>query len=224
MSMRLSASALVLLAMANPVMAADNSGLFYVGASAGAVKYDIGDLESALDAAVALANATPGVTASSDADDIDMQFGVQLGYQFNRFVAMELGYRNYGEADANFSATDGIDRIVADNTLGASGFGISLIGFIPVGETFNVYGRLDAVNLRSNIKAMFVDTSSGTFIRASDTDAEMKLGFGLGMQWNFESCTSLRVEANHIEAELPTFATQDKWNMTGISIGLLKAF
>lgn len=223
MKLLIPATALLCCAMATPSLAADNTAMFYLGGNISAVDFDLGDIESALDAAVTAAIATPGITADSDTQNLNVGFGLNLGYQFNRFVAMELGYRNYGVANTSFNATDGTDVIVSEGEIAASGVGLGLIGFIPIGTTFNLFARVDAMNQRTSVETTTLDTFAGTFTRVSDSKTEVRVGYGIGMQWNFESCSSFRIEVSQVTSDLPPFGAQRELAVTSVSIGLMKA-
>lgn len=215
----------IALCAAGPALAADNTGLFYAGGSIGGTMHDLSDTEDALDAAVAVALATPGSAgASADVNGFALQLGAQFGYQFNRFIAAEVFYKDLGSGDGRFNALNGANIQEQELEYSARGLGIGLLGFIPIGQTFNLMLRVDGINLRSHVEQTAVDTAIPSFVGTSATDTQFTLGYGAGFQLNFDTCTSLRVEASFVEAEVPGFAGQSDWGVTGLSVGMMKSF
>src|SRR5438128_11066499 len=66
-----------------PAAAQMNMSAFYVGATVGQAKFK---------------NACSGAGAGVSCDDKDTAWRLLAGYQFNRNLAVELGYHNLGEA------------------------------------------------------------------------------------------------------------------------------
>ncbi len=138
-------------------------------------------------AAPLAANAEPyvglGYTQFST-DDVDVG-GVtgRLGYKFNPNFGVE------GEA------TFGVDEDTAD-FLGTPidvelnhQYGIYGVGFLPVGESVELFGRVGYV-------AIDAEGSVGPFTAGVDEDG---IGFGGGVQWNFTPNFGVRAEYTRLE-------------------------
>lgn len=218
-------AALVLSAAAAPAVAADLSQMFYAGASVGGALYDLGDSEDTAAAALAGALAVPGTVGSGVAsDDLSLVLGAQLGYQLTRYIGVELSYRDYGTADTSWRATNGAAIQEGALEVGARGLGIGLLGYLPLGETANLFLRVDAVNLKTRVEELRVDTAVPTYVHGSSSESDIAMGLGLGLQFNFETCSSVRIEASYLEAELPGALPQNNWPIASLSVGLLKSF
>ena len=95
---------------------------FYVGAGAGQFNAGIDDVDD-VDATV------------DEWDEDDTAYKLFAGYRLNRFLGVELDYINLGEPSG---------AIVPGTNLDASvdGFAPYVVGTVPLGRFFEVYGRL----------------------------------------------------------------------------------
>ena len=135
-----------------------------------------------------------GVDAGStklDNYDRETSYGAFVGYQFNTNFALEGGYRRLADFDV----------IGAD--VKADQAAISVIGSLPVGNGFGVYGRL-GYN-RVDVKASYNGYSA-----KDKTDGVL---YGIGATYAFTP-----VITGRIEAQRPTSDT------TNISAGVAFAF
>src|SRR2546425_8300399 len=100
-------------------------------------------------------------------DSTDFAFGGFGGYQVNRYLSAELGYRNLGKVRA-FGGTSSSDSISA-TVLDFTGMGIW-----PIEERFSAYGRLGGYYAT-------LDTSA----RGVASQSNSQLTYGGGPQWDF---------------------------------------
>lgn len=219
MKLKLVAAAVAASLISVGASAADNTGKFYVLGSVGQAKYDTGSVEDDLKDLAAEAETTPGVSASTDFDDSDTSFSIGGGYQFHKNVAVEVFYRDYGKATASFYATDGVDFVSEDVEVSSTGFGVGLVASYPLADSFSIFGRLDAVNMDTEAKGD-LRSSTDSPITFSADDANLKLGFGIGAQYDFGSGFGVRLDVQRIEAELEG----EKFDVDSIGMTLLKAF
>jgi OOP family OmpA-OmpF porin len=147
---------------AGPVAAQDMG--FYAGLSLGQA--------SASDACDDLSG-IPGISC----DDKDTAWKILAGYQFNRHLAVELGYTNLGEV----SATDGIDTV----TVEATAIELVAVGMMPLANNFSIYGKIGMY--RGDTEA---DVTGLPSVSESNTD----LTFGLGVRYDFTRNLSARAE------------------------------
>src|SRR5262245_41996851 len=94
---------------------------FYLGAGAGQFNAHIDDVDD-VDATV------------DEWDEDDTAYKVFGGYRLNRFLAFELDYINLGEPSGNVVPGFNVDSSV-------DGFAPFVVGTIPLGPYFEVYGR-----------------------------------------------------------------------------------
>jgi hypothetical protein len=113
---------------------------------------------------------------STDIDALDgnkTSFGGFLGYGYNQFFAVEVGYRQLGKWDVGH----GVD-------LKAKQTHLSVVGSYPVAPQFDVYGRLGYNQLRA-------EASYGKLTYGDDTSGVL---YGAGVSYNFTPVISGRFE------------------------------
>jgi hypothetical protein len=100
-------------------------------------------------------------------DSTDFSFGAFGGYQVNRYLSAELGFRSLGKVRAfgGGGSSDNISATVLDFT----GMGIW-----PIEERFSAYGRLGGYYAT-------LDTSA----RGVASQSNSQLTYGGGLQWDF---------------------------------------
>jgi OmpA-OmpF porin, OOP family len=157
---------------------------------------------------------------TSDLDDNLSVWGAQLGYRFNRYVAVEFGYVNLGEllyrlpgsvsgtytfsvscgCDANtFTQVDvplngNIERATQITSTGLTG---SVLGMFPLGPKFDLHvrGGLYMADTRVTDRIRYVSSDPVLNIAHGRTDAsQTELFAGLGGAWNINESFTLRLE------------------------------
>jgi len=113
-----------------------------------------------------------GSTKIDNFNDSKAGFGGFLGYGFNRFVAVELGYRQLGSWNIG-----GVD-------VTARQAHVSVVGAYPLAPQFDIYGRLGYNSLRA-------EATYGGFKYGDDTNGVM---YGVGLNYNFTPVISGRFE------------------------------
>ncbi|RYF46216.1 MAG: porin family protein [Comamonadaceae bacterium] len=124
----------------------------YVGMSAGRSNYS-------------LSNGPAGLGLSQD--DSGNAFKIYTGGFFHRNMGVEVGYLNAGTAR----------RLGGDTK--AHGFNLSLVGRAPLGEQFDIFGKLGTTYGRTRTSGV-----SGTGVPMGKEDG-FGLSYGLGARWAF---------------------------------------
>jgi OOP family OmpA-OmpF porin len=150
-------------AFAGPAAAQDRPG-FYVGGSLGQSEH---------------ADQCEGVGAGISCDDKDTAWKVFGGYQFNRYVAVEVGYTNLGEATA---AAGGVT--VTDE---ATAFEVVAVGMYPIIDRLSVYGKLGL--FRGEL-----DRSSNNPAVVTGSNSQTDITFGFGLRYDITSNIAVRGE------------------------------
>ena len=88
---------------------------------------------------------------------------------------MEAGYFHLGDADRN------------GGKMKAQGGNLSLVGSLPVGDTFRILGKVGA-------QYAWTDTTSGVSGARTGKQNDLGLSLGAGMQFDFNPSMALRVE------------------------------
>jgi opacity protein-like surface antigen len=130
-----------------------------------------------------------GSTKIDGFDDNKTSFGGFLGYGFNQFFAVELGYRQLGKWD--FGPVE----------LKAKQTHLSVIGSYPLNAQLDVYGRLGYNNLRA-------EASAGNVTYGDDTDGGL---YGIGLNYNFTPQLSGRIEAQKPSSDSTNYSVGVVW-------------
>jgi hypothetical protein len=125
-----------------------------------------------------------GSTKLDGFDDNKTSFGGFVGYGFNQFVAVELGYRQLGKFDVY-----GVD-VKAKQTH------LSVVGSYPLMPQLDVYGRLGYNNLRA-------EASYGNTTYGENTDGGL---YGIGLNYNFTPAISGRIEAQKPSSDATNYS------------------
>ena len=135
------------------------------------------------------------VDASSTLDDSDTGFGIGGGYQLNDHFAVEFGYVDLGSIDyrAAGTVTDGVDQFAAEAVLGSSADGpvMSVLGILPIGERFSVYGRAGLALMTAKGTAQI--TVDGQSDRASQSSQKSDPMFGVGIEYDLTRHFAVRL-------------------------------
>jgi OOP family OmpA-OmpF porin len=135
------------------------------------------------------------VDATSTLDDTDTGFGIGGGYQLNDHFAVEFGYVDLGSIGyrAEGTVTDDVDQFAAEAILDSSANGpvVSVLGILPIGERFSVFGRIGLSLL--NAKGTARITVDGTSARASQSAQKSDPMFGVGVEYDLTRHFAIRL-------------------------------
>jgi OOP family OmpA-OmpF porin len=178
MHKRLGLTAFAALALTAAMAAqADVQPGFYAGASIGTTKLTDDGLES----------------SAFDVDDSDTGFKIFGGYSFNNNFAVELSYFDLGEVSGVLD-----DPFFGDIAfdVGVSGFNASVVGRLPVAETFALFGKLGFASYDLEAHATVSGFGSG-----SDSSSESDLTYGVGAALSVGPQWELRAEYEAINVD-----------------------
>lgn len=133
-------------------------------------------------AAISLASASAfsqvyigGSVGETDYDvEVDNGTSIELkgGYKFNENFGLEAAYIDLGDGDLEIPGSSG--------SLEVDGFKFSVVGFIPVAETVDVYGKLGVYTWDSNAGIDGSDISYGIGVAWGVAD-NLKVNLGYDM-------------------------------------------
>lgn len=170
---------------------AENSG-WYAGLGVGQASMDIsgGDVD-------ALA-AAEGLTTSTSIDDNDTVWKIFAGYRLMENFGVEVAYADGGTITSDSTVTAptagsfGID-------LDVTAWIIDAVGFIPLGEGFEVFGKLGAAIWDAD--ASFSGVAGGTAFSGDVDDDGSDFHFGVGASYALTDNLGVRAEWERINGD-----------------------
>jgi OmpA-OmpF porin, OOP family len=157
--------ALISLAFGATAYAEDEPG-FYLGASVGKASVEVSD---------------------ADFDNSDTAFKIFGGYAFNEYFGVELAWFDGGTPDERFGA--GVVEVEL------SGLNASVVGRVPLGDTFALFGKVGFASYDAEISARV----NGTTI-FSEEGSDEDLSYGIGGEFRFGQSFGLRAEYEMVDA------------------------
>lgn len=160
----------VALILASALAQAQDSG-FYLGGALGQSKFK---------------DWCTGASATAffnSCDDKDTAWKLLGGYRFNRYVAVEGSYIDWGEVTANVTVSGTRAEVAAKQ----HSYGLAAVGTLPLGERFELFGK--AGFLMTEQETRRITPSPSTVNRE-----ESELHYGLGAKYLFTKNWVLRGE------------------------------
>jgi hypothetical protein len=163
---------------------------------------------------------------SSSTKDSSIGYQATFGYRFNRYFSAEIGLAQFGSlsstarADMDF----GGGFVPASVTLKFSAGGpiFSAIGTLPIGEKFEVYGRLGYLFTSSERELTSrVDGQSGSFGSAKGDSQDPV--YGVGFAWHVNQVYSIRAEFQKLD-QLGQENRTGAEDLTVIGVGIIVRF
>jgi OOP family OmpA-OmpF porin len=136
------------------------------------------------------------------------------GYKFTDNMAIEAGYYNLGEEEADYDTDYGKMHASAK----ASGIGVTGVYSQPLADNFEVFGKLGAMFW--NAEGELSQYSGDTKLTASDEEDGTSVLFGLGASYQFNDNWGVRGEWERYTAE---YEDVDKGTDTEEDIDILSA-
>lgn len=154
--------------LAGPAAAQDVG--FYVGAALGQAEHK---------------DACAGATTC---DDKDTAWKIIAGYQFNRNLAVELGYADLGESTAS-GVVSGVNVSVRAEL---TAWEVVAVGSLPLMDRLAIYGKLGL--FRGEVDLSATGTLGGFTASGSGSDSNTDLTFGFGVRYDFTRNLAVRAE------------------------------
>ena len=186
-------STAVALGLGLPAAAYAGDSGFYVGALVGRSSYDI----PSADVATGTIDLTPinggpvtSVTVtSSTLDKNDTAFGVTVGYQFMKYVAVEASYLNLGKAKLSAAGTytqagTGQQPFTAGGEFKSDGGAATVVGILPFGQGWSVEARLGGYFETTKYTVTGSDATGSVSGSESKTNSHLLAGAGVGYAFN----------------------------------------
>jgi len=158
----------------------------YAFVQAGSASVDID--KAGNDASLRAAGAT---NLTSTVNDTAGAVLLGIGFHVAPQVAIEVAYLKVADYTYKASFTQG----TATETFSGSGFGANLVGFLPLAEKVNVFGKVGIWNF--SVDATATVSATGGFGQASASSSNTTAMFGVGADFNFTPVIGVRLEYDH---------------------------
>lgn len=142
-----------------------------------------------------------------ESDDSAARFSV--GYNFNQVLGLEVGYSSFGTL---VDSDDDAFAVKQD----ANAWTLSVLGNLPIGERFGIYGRAGAARFDNDTKG----TVQGLPVRG---DNKTKPYFGAGVKFGLTDNFALRAEYQRYK-DLANIDNTSKDDVDAWSGGVLFTF
>jgi OmpA-OmpF porin, OOP family len=190
---------------------ANDYSAWYMGANAGQSTADIDNeliVQNLLD--------TGFTTTAFEEEENDTGYKVFAGYQFNRYFSLEAGYFDLGKF--NFAATT-LPAGTLNGSLKVRGVNLDLVGYIPLGESFSLFGRVGANYALT--KDNFYGTGAVTVNNPNPSKRETNLKLGVGMQYMVNDSWAVRLEGERYHVN---DAVSSRGDIDLVSLGVVYRF
>jgi opacity protein-like surface antigen len=144
---------------------------------------------------------TNAVDLQTGFDSRDVAFKATVGYRFFPWLSVEVDYTDLGRHRLVTDALGGNPVLPARLTLEReiSGFGADAVFMAPVATQWKVFGRVGAFHAKldasQELDGNIVFTNGDPSERKrSVSQSETVLRWGVGMQWEINDCSLLRLE------------------------------
>lgn len=211
------------LGAAQPALAADKTG-FYVGGDIANANYDVnqGTLDNLSEDFINFVGFDV-VDADSELDDSDSSWSLFVGYRFMPYLAVEGAYVDLGTA--GYQATGEIVDVESfydatiSGDISSSGFALSALGILPVGESFEAFARLGVYYADTDIDLNLSADGEGPSFDESfnEKEGETEFLWGIGGAYNFNDALAVRLEYSQYmdigDEELSGEYDVDRWSL-----------
>lgn len=203
------------------VMAADS--YWYLGANAGQSRIDATSAEIEQGFLV-----DDGFVATGTSlDKSDTGWKGYLGYRFNRFLALEAGYADLGEATFDTTIVgapaplDALTPFPIKATATADGALLSGVLHLPLTDAFSVFAKAGAFRW----EAEFTERIPGTGItRVSRSEKETDPAYGVGAELRFTEALRVRAELERFKDVGKGIGGREGRDIDFASVGIVFAF
>ena len=153
--------------------------------------------------------------ASTSFDDKDTMYRLHVGYRLHRNIAVEAAYVDLGKIAIRSTV---VPAGFLDTSVRTRGADLSVLGLLPLGERFVLFGRVGAFAART--KASYSSGGSVQLLdgRNEQSKSSTHLVYGLGGMYDFTPNLGLRAEWSRYD-KLGNDLTGGEFNARTISAG-----
>jgi len=119
-------------------------------------------------------------SARTDIDDTDFGWKAYLGYRFNRYLALEAAYIDFGEVTFD-TVTTGPDAEI-DSKVEADAWALDALLTFPATDWLSLYGRVGAFYWDAHGKLAAIVGGEGVADRRDTKGTDSKIGVGVAFR------------------------------------------
>ncbi len=150
---------------------------FYAGTGLGLYKNDLSssDFDQAF--------ASNGISSDTSVDDNDTGWKIFAGYRFNQYIAVELGYQDFGDMDAKTRILSPVSGTVKTNT-DVDAFNLSVNLGAPITDEWSVFAKLGYMDWDADVKSKVSINGVNSSSHNSDSGSDFIWGLGFSYKIN----------------------------------------
>lgn len=137
----------------------------------------------------------------------DTTYSIGAGYDFNKFFAAEVAYRDLGSITDSGSGSDQFGDYTWSTKFSATAFQASVVGRLPVSDVVSVYGRLGIAKIDIDVKNTDSDLPDDNY-----SESKTKGLFGVGVSYDITPQFAVRAEYNQ-------YAKWDDIKLSALTVG-----
>lgn len=137
----------------------------------------------------------------------DTALGLGAGYKINKHFAVEGAYRDLGTINQKTEYDD-------EYRISGTSLQLSVVGSVPVSETFAFYGRVGFAHL--NVDGKYIDCCNAAY-NGSESETKNKAVYGIGGEYKFSETIGARLEYSK-------YAEWDGVTISATTVGLTYSF
>lgn len=141
-----------------------------------------------------------GGTTTPQVSHSHLAWAAHIGYQFNKYFAVESGYTSFGAVKLVIPEAD-----INANVVGKAYYsGVDLLakGILPINDQFSLFGKAGVVYLHSNVDVS-ASQSGVTVFGENDSSWTAAPELGMGAAYNVTQNAAINVQAIHAFDEKP---------------------
>jgi OmpA-like transmembrane domain len=181
---------------------------WYAGAALGQTTFD------------GLPNFDDGSLSSEQEDDSDLGFRAFVGAGIGRYVAVELGYADFGETSSRAQSDGSGGSLAAGpyrDSLAVDGYDLALVGKLPLNADWGLFGKVARLKWDSSYEV------SGNFQCCGPSSAKLDddgydTTFGVGVQYEGLRPVRFAVVYDAASVALPFFDEDADITSIGLSV------
>lgn len=154
---------------------------------------------------------------SSTAKETNTAYKLQLGYEINKYFAVEGGYVDLGTATYSATFTGGNAKV----DYKAHGWNISAVGILPVQRDLSIFGKVGFITAKSERTGSLTGLPGYRVVPANATSTSPS--WGVGISYNVTQNVAVRGEWERFNKVGEKYTTGQS-DLDFLSVGLVYKF